>query len=188
MGAMNARASGVREGLEAIPKPFATGTVGERFGAFVIDGFIVSAVYSVSAWWLVGWLGAIASGPELAKNEHVYGYWFVALWSLYSVRAFRARWCLTEGMRLVKIQTVTVRGTAPTAGRAVARALFFGFQLAFAMDLIVPLGTRVAPWSAVLVIAANGAAVLLTPKRQTIHDLLSGIVVVRAETIRDANA
>jgi uncharacterized RDD family membrane protein YckC len=127
-----------------------------RSFAFLVDFGVVLFLMIVS-WIVIGVLGVFTLGVGWLL--------FPAVWPavaiLYTVLTLGGPNSATPGMRFTGLEMRTLRGEPMNYGLALLHALGFWFSVAILTPLI-------------LVVA------LFTPRKQLLHDLLIGTVVVRS--------
>jgi uncharacterized RDD family membrane protein YckC len=127
-----------------------------RSFAFLVD-FGVILFLMIVAWIVIGVLGVFTLGVGWLL--------FPAVWPavaiLYTVPTLGGPNSATPGMRFTGVEMRTVRGETMNYGLALLNALGFWFSV----GILTPL---------ILVVA------LFTPRKQLLHDLLIGTVVVRS--------
>ena len=127
-----------------------------RSFAFLVDAGVILFLMIV-AWIVIAVLGVFTLGAGLLL--------FPAVWPvvpiLYSVLTLGGPNSATPGMRFTGVEMRTARGEPMSYGLALLHALGFWFSV----GILTPL---------ILVVA------LFTPRKQLLHDLLIGTVVVRS--------
>ena len=127
-----------------------------RSFAFLVDAGVILFLMIV-AWIVIGVLGVFTLGVAWLL--------FPAVWPvvaiLYTVLTLGGPNSATPGMRSTGVEMRTVRGEPMNYGLALLNALGFWFSV----GILTPL---------ILVVA------LFTPRKQLLHDLLIGTVVVRS--------
>jgi uncharacterized RDD family membrane protein YckC len=142
-------------------------SLGWRLVAFMIDYMILFALFEV----LFGIVLVLAGHAPTRPFGHesparVFGIYVTAavtllVWTGYFAVQESSRWQATLGKRLFRIRVVGVAGERISFGRAVGRALLKLLGLGIYLGLILALFTR---------------------RRQALHDLVTGTLVVRGRS------
>jgi uncharacterized RDD family membrane protein YckC len=159
MGAGTARPGAFAYDSQSMPELF-DGVLSKRIVGFVVDAVIIVALMIPAALVL-----AVVGIVTLGIAWLLYPALFAIVALGYVALTLGGRNSATVGMRLAGVETRTWNGAPMFPLLAVMHSLIFWFSVSFLTPLILLVG-------------------LFTPKKQLLHDLILGTIVVNSAALR----